>query len=662
MLMTARQKILIVDDREENLYALKMLLRETGAEVVEASSGNEALIASLNHDFNLAILDVQMPGMDGYELAQYLRGEEKTKNIPIIFLSAVYSDAGHVFKGYESGAVDFIVKPYNPGVFLSKVNVLLQREQLLLELKREMAMRVQTEQAIKDREEELTAIYENAPLVIMLVDAERRLRKVNKFAEAFACPSASGLLGRRTGEALGCLHSLDDPRGCGFGSFCQQCAVRAAIAATIESGRSSQQMEANLLLVREGNLQGVTGIVSTVRVNVREEPLALVTIQDITERKRVEEILREREEQLALFVEHAPAAVAMFDKELRCILASRRWLTDYNIGDRDIIGLRLDEVLPFMPPQWKAAYRRCLEGAVERAEEDPFRRADGCIDWVRWEMRPWYRSNREIGGIIILTETVTERKEARKELERHAAQLEAANKELESFSYSVSHDLRTPLRAIDGYSRMILRKQEGHLDSETARQFGQIRENVQMMGQLIEDLLAFSRLGRANLSTATLAMDALVREVWQELQVVYPERRMTLKMNGLSPGLGDWTLIRQVISNLLSNAIKFTRGRDESVIEVGECARGEEQAYFVRDNGCGFDMKYYGKLFGVFQRLHSAEEYEGTGVGLAIVQRIIHRHGGRVWAEGEEGQGACFYFTLPRGQMLSKLDNPGLSC
>ncbi len=232
-------------------------------------------------------------------------------------------------------------------------------------------------------------------------------------------------------------------------------------------------------------------------------------------------------------------------------------------------------------------------------------------------------------------------------LNKRSAQLEAANKELESFSYSVSHDLRAPLRAIDGYSRMILRKHTDRLDDDARDKFNVIRESTQKMGQLIDDLLAFSRLGRAELSTGTLDIEGLIRETWEDLKAANPGRRLTLKIAEIPPCRGDRMLMKQVLVNILANSVKFTRGREEALIEAGGNVKGSESLYYIRDNGVGFDMKYHDKLFGVFQRLHTADEFEGTGVGLAIVQRIINRHGGRVWAEGQIDKGACFYFSLP---------------
>jgi PAS domain S-box-containing protein len=240
-----------------------------------------------------------------------------------------------------------------------------------------------------------------------------------------------------------------------------------------------------------------------------------------------------------------------------------------------------------------------------------------------------------------------ERMQVNEALNNRTKQLEAANRELESFSYSVSHDLQAPLRAIDGFTRMILRKHAERFDEDALAKFNVIRDNAQMMGRLIDDLLAFSRLDKAPLSVARLEMDVMIREVWEEIEAANPDRRLTLKISTMPPGRGDRGLIRQVLVNLLSNAVKFTRGRPEALIEADGYLKDGESVYRIRDNGVGFDMLYHDKMFGVFQRLHSSAEFEGTGVGLAIVQRIIHRHGGRIWAEGRVNEGATFYMTLP---------------
>ncbi|MGH9850589.1 MAG: PAS domain-containing sensor histidine kinase [Blastocatellia bacterium] len=235
---------------------------------------------------------------------------------------------------------------------------------------------------------------------------------------------------------------------------------------------------------------------------------------------------------------------------------------------------------------------------------------------------------------------------------QHAAELEQRvverTAELEAFSYSVSHDLRTPLLTIDGFSRMLLEDYSDGLDAEGQRLLRTICGNSQNMGRLIDDLLAFSRLGRQEMRPAVINMGELASAVCAELHATASERKLQFALRPLPPAHGDQAMIRQVWINLLSNAIKFTSPRDVAMIEVGAAEEENDNVYYVKDNGVGFEMKYADKLFGVFERLHSDNEFAGTGVGLAFVQRILHRHGGRVWAEGKVGEGAAVYFTLPR--------------
>ena len=238
------------------------------------------------------------------------------------------------------------------------------------------------------------------------------------------------------------------------------------------------------------------------------------------------------------------------------------------------------------------------------------------------------------------------------QLEQHVAQrtaqLETANKELESFSYSVSHDLRTPLRGVVGFSDAILEDHGAELSEEAQRKLRIVHSEGLRMGQLIDDLLAFSRLGRKALQTAPVDMEALARNTWAALGNGDAGPPAHLELSRLPPVQGDPALLTQVWVNLLSNAVKFSAKREQPQVSVSAITDGSEHIYFVRDNGAGFNPKYQDKLFGVFQRLHDGKDYPGTGVGLALVQRIVLRHGGRVWAEGQPDQGATFYFSLPK--------------
>lgn len=241
----------------------------------------------------------------------------------------------------------------------------------------------------------------------------------------------------------------------------------------------------------------------------------------------------------------------------------------------------------------------------------------------------------------------TERKEAEKRKIELLNELENANKELESFTYSVSHDLRAPLRTINGFTKILEKNYKDKIDDDGKQLMNTVINEAVRMGKLIDDLLAFSRLGNKKVEKTEIDTTALVQSILKEISE--PElKNKNIIINNLLPCIGDSALLSQVFFNLISNALKYSRTKKNPVIEVGSYAKGDENIYFVKDNGVGFDMQYYDKLFQVFQRLHGIAEFEGTGVGLAIVSRIISRHGGKVWAEAKVNDGAIFYFSLPK--------------
>jgi PAS domain S-box-containing protein len=238
--------------------------------------------------------------------------------------------------------------------------------------------------------------------------------------------------------------------------------------------------------------------------------------------------------------------------------------------------------------------------------------------------------------------------ELEQRVQERTAQLEMMIKELEAFTYSISDDMRAPLRAIDGFSRVLLEEYAAKMDIEGKRLLNIIRSNSRSLSELIDGLLAFSRLGRQPLDQTDINMQELAKNTFEEVQEANKDRQMSIELQSLPPAFGDRNMVRQVLYNLISNAFKFTRPKQNACVEIGFQDGGNQNTYYIRDNGVGFDMQYSPKLFGVFQRLHSADDFEGAGVGLALVERIVLRHGGRIWAEGKVNQGATFYFSLPK--------------
>lgn len=373
---------------------------------------------------------------------------------------------------------------------------------------------------------------------------------------------------------------------------------------------------------------------------------AMSAIRDITERRQAEDKLR-------AIIRTAHSAVITID--------AQGLIIDWNPAAETIFGWTSDEVVGsamvdlIVPPQHREAHRGGIRHFLDTGEgpvlnkliEMTALRRDGTefsveltIAAIRW---------RDSYIFSAFVRDISGRKFSEEKLHNYSKQLEAANQELEAFSYSVSHDLRAPLRAVDGFSKAVLDDYGAQLPEEGRHYLASVREGAQRMGDLIDDLLTFSRLSRQPLHKRIVNTPALVRAVLEDLQPLQQNRRIELQIAELPRCEGDPSLLKQVWMNLLSNALKYTRQRDPAIVEVGCRQENGARVFWVRDNGTGFDMQYAHKLFGVFQRLHRAEDYEGTGVGLAIVQRIVHRHGGRVWAESEENQGATFHFTLEGG-------------
>lgn len=477
----------------------------------------------------------------------------------------------------------------------------------------------------------LDSILDHAPALMWLSDAEGRFLFVNRRFEQ--------VTGRTRSEVEGKTYAEVWP-----GEF-----------ATLMHSHQRQALESPSSSEVEIQIPVASGNQThwCVSFPVRDEQgkiYATATIAtDISERKKAEE---ERDRFFTLSL------------DLLCVAHADGTMKWMNSAITKMLGWQPEEVVakPFLQlvhPDDHAAVMEGVEQQVRHGQpvvhfEVRFRHKDGSWRVLSWNSMPYGDLMYAVGRDVTEQKQDNERiAQLHVALQRRAALLEASNKELEAFSYSVSHDLRAPLRHIDGFVDLLRKTNEARLDDQGRRYLKIIADSAKRMGVLIDDLLVFSRMGRADLRYQPVDTAALVQETIRLQQQEAANRQISWQIGTLPQVVADLGMLKQVWANLIGNAVKFTRPRTPALIEIGcDSSRADEHKFFVRDNGVGFDMTYVEKLFGVFQRLHRVEEFEGTGIGLANVRRIILRHGGRTWAEGKVDGGATFYFTLPKAHAV----------
>ena len=509
----------------------------------------------------------------------------------------------------------------------------------------EMLSRRAAEQALRDSDEYNRNVIESSPDAISVLTTGGHVTQMT--------PQVMKLMGV---EDFSAVAGLD---WCLFWTGKDQEAAREAVGAA----RNGTPGRFNAVTQQQGGPKHWWDVIVNPVLSANGEVERLMAVaRDVSEAKRIESNLLAANRFLDSLIESLPAMIVVKSAaDLKLVRVNRLYEELIGVPAARLLDKTSHELLEPEEAELttKSDYEALAAGRVLELAERTIMTHDG-VKILSTKKLPLLDESGKAQYLLAISTDITQRKlseqairELNTELEAKAALLESTNKELESFSYSVSHDLRAPLRAIDGFAEIIEEDYTDKLDGEAQRYLAVIRNNSKRMGMLIDDLLAFSRLGRQTVSKADVNVHALVGEVIDELLRVDAVRGgdtpvPQFDIGPLPHAYGDRALLRQVWANLLANAIKYSSKVSAPRIQVGGKTGGEEVEYFVRDNGVGFDMAYSEKLFGVFQRLHRADEFSGTGVGLAIVQRVVARHGGRVWAEGKVNDGATFSFALPR--------------
>lgn len=608
--------ILIVDDKPANILALEALLAANDRIFINAQSGKEALKLALEHKIDLIILDVQMPQMDGFEVAQILKTNNKTKEVPVIFASAEKKEHASMMKGYEEGAVDYLFKPLNPEITKAKVSVLLkvQRQKKELIEKNELL-------------EKSALLINNSADIIGIIDAASL--KIDEMNNAFTT-----ILGYGSEEAKGTslLFYLD-------------AAGRESVQKMRESRRQTLAFETRIYH-KDRTIRWL-GWHVVVKYNKW-----FVNARDITEIKQGERIRN----YLAAVVKQSNDSIYIHDQEGMIISWNDGAERIYGYTESEALQMKIWNIIPpHLQPKTREMVSSILEGnKIESLETSRINKHGKLID-VLFSAALISEPGSPESSIVITERDVTQQKIADEQirqlnakLQKNVIQLEYTNKELETFSYSVSHDLRAPLRALHGNPQALEEDYGNELSEEARRYLQKIHGNADRMDGLIKDLLAFSKIGTKELQKSRVSMKEQVITIFGEVCQAH-HRRPQIKILELPDAYGDRAMLHQVWYNFISNAVKYSARKEDPSIEIGSNVLDRAVEYYIKDNGAGFDMAYSAKLFGTFQRLHDATEFEGTGIGLAIVQRIILKHGGTVRAEAEPEKGATFYFTLPMG-------------
>lgn len=685
----AKATILVIDDSATFRAELCGALEGVGYRVLSAKNGEEGLRSAAANRPTAIIVDGVLPGIDGATVVRKIRLDAALRQTPCVLLTGSSVDRSVELHALDAGADAFVRKEEDMDIVLARVAAVLR---VSVNANRETASLLGPKKvlAVDDSMtylQELTTIlrgegYDVIParsgaealemLAVQPVDCILLDRLMPGMDGTETCRRIKASPATRDIPLI-MLTAMEDRKamieglGTGADDYVLKSSEEEVLKARVRAQLRRKQIEDESRRIRLQLLRKeLEASEARAAKELAETKAALV--EELEQKNRKLEIFaneaRRAEEKFRALAETASDAILSADQEGMIIYANPAAERLFGYTPAELLGQPLTGL---MPERFRAAhadgFRRYLSGAAARivgkgVVELTGRHKDGGEFPVELSLGEWREEAQHQFTAIIRDITVRLEMEQRiralnEGLERRAAALATANKELEAFSYSVSHDLRAPLRSIDGFSLALLEDCGDQLDEQGKHYLHSVRDSAQHMAQLIDGLLTLSRVTRQDVRRAGVDLTALARKVVERLRSAQPDRPVECVIAEGLRGEGDAQLLEVALGNLLGNAWKFTGKREHGRIEFGRQEDGERSFFFVRDNGAGFDMNYAAKLFGVFQRLHTAAEFEGTGVGLATVQRVIDRHGGRVWAEGAVGSGATFYFTLGDKEIAS---------
>jgi len=514
-------------------------------------------------------------------------------------------------------------------------------------------------------------VFEYSPVPMILLDRDRRVRRANRAALRLTGRSAQAIDGQSSGRALRCIHSLDDPDGCGFGPLCQGCRVRQAVVDTLETGGAHQRIEASLPVAGGNEEAYLHLLVSSVPVSVSGRPMALVCIEDVTELKRVEKALRDERDNEQRYLDVAEIILVALNDEGIVTRINQKGCKLLGYEEHEIVGQRWPDMFapPLVKEELKSLLGKVMQKKLEPADyyETPVLTRSGEVRLIAWHNA--LVVDKETGGSSVLLcsgEDITDRRRAEEELQHLHEKLQQKNDDLQAILHAVGHDLRAPLLSIQGFSKRLVRTSEelpGVLSGDSltdelkARLLLAVEERIpkdvevivscaSRMDSLLKRLLQLSRSGAEAISVAQLDVNSIISSIITAMELEIDEVGATISVTDLPPCLGDEVQVSEVFSNLIHNALKYRDTSRRCEVWISGYTEKGQTIYCVKDNGTGIPKEYGEDIFRIFGRVDD-RKVPGEGLGLAIVKRILERLNGKIWFESEEGEGTKFFVSLP---------------